>query len=96
MILDQTTVLTLESSVGNRTCNLKNKGPPEITSEKDKKDETGMMIKKWLEEKPIWRQIKGACGFMQFRSQFNRLYIKEPVKSFVGMFRKMKISLYDN
>jgi len=65
LILDQTTVLTLESSVGNRTCNLKNKGPPEITSEKDKKDETGMMIKKWLEEKPIWRQIKGAGGFMQ-------------------------------
>ena len=26
----------------------------------------------------------------------NIKYLKEPVKSFVGMFRKMKISLYDN
>ena len=24
------------------------------------------------------------------------IILKEPVKSFVGMFRKMKISLYDN
>ena len=54
---------------------MRNKRPLEITFEKDKKDETGMKIRKWLEEKPIWRQLKGARGFMQFRSQFNRLYI---------------------
>ena len=28
--------------------------------------------------------------------RFAQLLFKEPVKSFVGMFRKMKISLYDN
>ena len=45
--------------------------------------------------------IKNHLGHFERKTSYNLIEItifnlKEPVKSFVGMFRKMKISLYDN
>ena len=38
-----------------------------------------------------------GCSYLQKLAFTNfDMIVKEPVKSFVGMFRKMKISLYDN
>jgi len=46
----------------------------------------------------ISKEIIIKLGILTLRSVENTKYSrhKEPVKSFVGMFRKMKISLYDN
>ena len=56
----------------------------------EEKYSTGGLHTNWM------RLQRRLAGYREHTYEFLVLLFKEPVKSFPGMFRKMKISLYDN